>query len=107
MHDTTGKLGKAEVELIHRVVADPGRLSEKWSASVLAMGLSEGEYVEIAGLIAMVTPIGVLGFLVALTGVLALIRSLSAVGSRVPRVKGARKPFGSRLQERWDRRTFE
>lgn len=54
VHETTGKLGKGEVELIHRVVTDPGRLSEKWSADVLAMGLSEGEYVEIAGLIAMV-----------------------------------------------------
>lgn len=53
-HDTLGKLGRAEVELIHRVVADPGRLSEKWTRDVRAMGLSEGEYVEIVGLIAMV-----------------------------------------------------
>ena len=53
-HETTGRLGPAEVELIHRVVADPGRLSEKWSQEVLARGLSEGEYVEIVGLAAMV-----------------------------------------------------
>jgi len=53
-HETTGKLGAAEVELIHRVVADPGRLSEKWSQEVLARGVSEGEYVEIVGLVAMV-----------------------------------------------------
>ena len=53
-HETTGKLGAAEVELIHRVVADPGRLSEKWSQDVLARGVSEGEYVEIVGLAAMV-----------------------------------------------------
>lgn len=53
-HETTGTLGAAEVELIHRVVADPGRLSEKWSQDVLARGLSEGEYVEIVGLAAMV-----------------------------------------------------
>lgn len=53
-HDTTGKLNAAEVELIHRVTNDPGRLSESWSQSVLAKGLSEGEYVEIVGLIAMV-----------------------------------------------------
>ncbi len=53
-HETTGKLGAAEVELIHRVVADPGRLSEKWSQEVLARGVSEGEYVEIVGLAAMV-----------------------------------------------------
>ena len=28
-HETTGDLAAAEVELIHRVVCDPGRLSEK------------------------------------------------------------------------------
>jgi hypothetical protein len=47
-HDT------AEIELIHRVVNDPGRLSESWSGSVLARGLAEGEYIEIVGIIAMV-----------------------------------------------------
>ena len=45
----------AEIELIHRAVCDSGRLSEKWSQSVLAAGLSEGEYVEIVGIIAMVS----------------------------------------------------
>ena len=53
-HETLGVLGAAQVELTHRVVNDPGRLTEKWSASVLAQGLPEGEYVEIVGLIAMV-----------------------------------------------------
>ena len=53
-HDTTGRLSEAEVELIHRVVNDPGRLTGSWSQSVLARGLSEGEYVEIVGLVAMV-----------------------------------------------------
>ena len=53
-HETRGALGFAEVELVHRVVADPGRLSERWVQSVLAQGLSEGEYVEIVGVVAMV-----------------------------------------------------
>jgi hypothetical protein len=53
-HTTTGALGEAEVELIHRVTADPGRLSEPWSQSVLDKGLSEAEYVEIVGIIATV-----------------------------------------------------
>lgn len=53
-HDSLGVLGAAEVGLIHRVVCDPGRLSERWSQSVLAQGLAEGEYVEIVGIIAMV-----------------------------------------------------
>ena len=53
-HESLGEVGAAEVELIHRVVNDPGRLSEKWSQDVLARGLAEGEYVEIVGVIAMV-----------------------------------------------------
>ena len=53
-HDTLGVVSPAQVELIHRVVNDPGRLTEKWSQSVLAQGLGEGEYVETVGLIAMV-----------------------------------------------------
>ncbi len=56
-HAGRGALGTLEagaVELIHRVVSDPGRLSERWTQEVLALGLSEGEYVEITGIIAMV-----------------------------------------------------
>ena len=53
-YSVEGKHESAEAELIHRVVNDPGRLSEKCAQSVLARGLSEGEFVEIVGLIAMV-----------------------------------------------------
>jgi hypothetical protein len=40
-HETLGTVGAAAVELIHRVVSDPGRLSEP-VATVLARGLAEG-----------------------------------------------------------------
>ena len=60
-----------------------------------------------AGLIAKTTPVGVLGFLVALTGVLTLIRSVTALGAASPRPKRAGKSFSSRLEERWDRRNFQ
>jgi hypothetical protein len=53
-HDGLGKLKPAELELVHRVVSDPGRLTEAWTQSVLAQGLTAGEYVEIVGVIAMV-----------------------------------------------------
>lgn len=53
-HDSLGKLKTAEVELVHRVVSDPGRLTEAWTQSVLAQGLTQGEYIEIVGVIAMV-----------------------------------------------------
>lgn len=53
-HEHLRKLGYAQVELIHRVVGDPGRLSERWAQAVLARGMEEGEYVETVGVIAMV-----------------------------------------------------
>jgi len=53
-HQSTGLLLDAEVELIHRGVSDPGRLSEAWTQKVLAGGLTQGEYVEIVGIIASV-----------------------------------------------------
>ena len=59
------------------------------------------------GLISKTTPVGVAGFLVALVGVLALIRSLTVIGSRTARPKGARKSFGSRIEDRWDKRNFQ
>ena len=63
------------------------------------------------GLVAKNTPVGVLGFLFALTGVLTLVRSISAIAAGAiqgaPRSKGARTSFSDRMQERWDRRTFE
>jgi hypothetical protein len=59
------------------------------------------------GLVAKQTPIGVAGFLVALTGVLALIRSVGAMGAGTSRPKGARKSLSARLEERWDRRNFQ
>ena len=54
VHESLGELGSGETELIHRIVNDPGRLSEKWSQSILAQGVDEGRYVEITGLISMV-----------------------------------------------------
>lgn len=53
-HESRGELGAAEIEMIHRVVNDSGRLSEKWTRSILERGVSEGEYVEIVSIVAMV-----------------------------------------------------
>jgi len=53
-HTTLGSLPAAAVEVIHRVVNDPGRLSDAWVQSTLAQGISEEQYVEIIGIVAMV-----------------------------------------------------
>ena len=56
-----------------------------------------------AGLVAKLTPVGVLGFLIALVGTIVL---LSSLGAKSPRIKSARsrRNLGSRLEKRWDER---
>ncbi len=55
-HDHLGALPDAAVDVIHRVVTDPGRLSKPWFDGIMAAGLSETQYVEIIGtLVALVS----------------------------------------------------
>ncbi len=44
----------ARVELIHKLVTDPGRITRSWVTELLASGLQDAEYVEIAGLVSAV-----------------------------------------------------
>ena len=50
-------LAPAAVEAVHRIVTDPGRLSEAWFRRVVAMGLAEEAYVELLGVVAITTDI--------------------------------------------------
>jgi len=55
-HDHLGVLPDAAVEVIHRVVTDPGRLSQPWFTAIMTTGLSAEQYVEIIGtLVALVS----------------------------------------------------
>src|SRR5262249_29063493 len=55
-HDHLGALPDAAVDVIHRVVTDPRRLSRQWFKGTLAAGLSAEQYVEIIGtLVALVS----------------------------------------------------
>lgn len=58
------------------------------------------------GLIAKVTPVGLLGFVITLVGVIAILSSLTV---KSPSTKGARKGkgLGSRLEQRWDERNIQ
>lgn len=52
-HDHLGELSAVRIEAIHRIATDSGRLTGAWVDGLHADGLSEGEYIEIAGLVAM------------------------------------------------------
>jgi hypothetical protein len=65
--------------------------------SILVVGL----LVLISGLIAKATIVGVIAFLISLTGLVLIITNIK-VGSAPTRVK---KPgWGNNLEQRWDRR---
>ena len=48
-HDHLGALPATAVDVIHRVVTDPGRLSRQWFEGTMAAGLSAEQYVELLG----------------------------------------------------------
>jgi hypothetical protein len=60
------------------------------------------------GLISQITPLGIAGFIVALGGLLMVLRTISASGlPSAPRRKSGQGNFSARLQERWDQRNFD
>ena len=54
-HEAWGGLSALVVDAIHRVRTDPGRLTRDWLDSVIAAGLSMAHYVELVGIVTMVT----------------------------------------------------
>src|SRR6185369_7494283 len=54
-HDRRSELPDPAIEVIHRVRTDPGRLSRAWFDGIIADGLDEGRYVELVGVVAMMS----------------------------------------------------
>jgi hypothetical protein len=59
-----------------------------------------------AGLISQITPVGILGFVIALGGVITAISSFSSISpmARGPRKQSSRSSLSARLEQRWDNR---
>lgn len=53
-HDSLGRLPDNWVEVVHRVVSDPGRLTQSWYRNMIASRIDETEYVEIVSVVAHV-----------------------------------------------------
>lgn len=56
-HQSLGALPEAVVEVIHRVVTDPARLSRSWYEQLRADGVTDAHYVETIGVIVTVVSI--------------------------------------------------
>ena len=57
-HDSVSQLSASAVEVIHRVVTDPGRLTQAWFEKTMAAGeLTDAQYVEIVDVVVVVVSI--------------------------------------------------
>jgi alkylhydroperoxidase family enzyme len=54
-HATLGTLSPVVVDAIHRIRTDAGRLTRSWLDAVVAAGVDEPAYVELVGVVTMVT----------------------------------------------------
>src|SRR5216684_518340 len=57
-HDSVSKLPASAIDVIHRVVTDPGRLTQHWFAKTMgSQEITDGQYVEIIDVIVTVVSI--------------------------------------------------
>lgn len=65
-HDSATDLPDSWVDIVHRVVTDPGRLAERWCRSVRNAGVEEDEYVELVTVATIATVIDTFALAVGL-----------------------------------------
>ena len=56
-HDGPGELPEAMVDAIHRITTDSGRLSRRWFDGTREAGVSDGQYVELVGVIVTIVSV--------------------------------------------------
>ena len=92
-HDTLGVLAPAMAEIVHRLTTDAGRLTKKWLASMLAEGVSEEQYIEAVGVIAVITALDTFERSLGLP-----LRALPAAGPGAPT---RHRPAGAQRDIAW------
>ncbi len=53
-HESLAELPAVAVDAIHRIVTDPGRLSQAWFEGLLQLGLTDASYVELVAVVVVV-----------------------------------------------------
>ncbi len=92
-HAAATDLSDAAIEAVHRIVTDPGRLSEDWYRRVTAQGLDDEPYVELLSVVAITTAVDTYD---RTTG--QALRNLPAPQTGVPQ---RRRPSGARPGLGW------
>lgn len=92
-HRQVSDLPELYVEVIHRVSADPSRLTRSWFDGVMAAGMPETHYVEIVGVIGVVFSVDVF--------CRTLGMSLPPLPDPVDGEPSRRRPAGARQHGHW------
>ncbi len=92
-HDHLGGVPDLEVEQIHRISTDPGRLTRAWYQGLVARGMGEERYVESIGVIATVVALDTFT-----TGLGMAPWPLPEVQTRAPSLA---RPAAARRQMAW------
>lgn len=78
-HDNTQQLPAAVVEVVHAMVTDASRLSQRWYQAMLEQGLTDAQYVEIVGTVVAMVSIDSFADAIGVP-----VRTLPAAGSGEP-----------------------
>ncbi len=92
-HQHMGTLAEPLVEIVHRIVTDAGRLKRSWLRSMLDAGVTEEQYVETVGVIALVTALDTFDH--------ALGRALRPLPAPLPGDPSRQRPAGAKRDLAW------
>jgi len=92
-HESQGALAEPIVEVVHRIVTDAGRLKQGWVRSMVTSGVTEEQYVEIIGIVALVTALDTFDH--------ALGRALRPLPAPMPGEPSKARPTGAKRNLAW------
>jgi alkylhydroperoxidase family enzyme len=92
-HDGDGVLPETLVEVVHRVRSDSGRLTRAWLEGIRAAGISDEEYVETLGVVAVITALDTFDH--------ALGMPLRTLPAPRPGAPTRQRPVAARIDHAW------
>ena len=92
-HHSAGRLSPGMLEIVHRIATDAGRLTRKWLYGMLEGGVTEEQYVEAVGVIALITALDTFDFALGLPP-----RALPAAHPGAP---SRHRPAGAKRDLAW------
>lgn len=100
-HDALGDFSPDVIDAIHRLSTDSGRLSEKWVRHTTRGDLSEEAYVEIVGIVAIITALDTFNYVIGSTTATAFSDISSQLPKPQPGEPARHRPNGAKRNLAW------